>query len=77
MGTQRHVKLLPMYFELANPDITNKVYVVDELDRSFHTALTKKLITLFLESCDQNTRKQPVFRTHDLLFYERRTHPEG
>ena len=67
MGTQRLVKLLPMFFELASPDSTTKVYVVDELDRSFHTALTQNLITLFLASCSRDTRKQLLFTTHDLL----------
>ena len=67
MGTQRLVKLLPMFFELASPESDPKIYVVDELDRSFHTALTQKLLTLFLDSCRQNSRKQLLFTTHDLL----------
>ena len=67
MGTQRLVKLLPLFFELASDADEGKVYIVDELDRSFHTALTYDLISLFLESCDATTRKQLIFTTHDLL----------
>ena len=67
MGTQRLVKLLPLFFELASDTEEGKVYIVDELDRSFHTAMTYDLIKLFLESCDETTRKQLIFTTHDLL----------
>lgn len=67
MGTQRLVKLLPLFFELASDAEDGKVYVVDELDRSFHTAMTYDLIKLFLDSCDATTRKQLIFTTHDLL----------
>lgn len=68
MGIQRLVKLLPLFFELASSDENaGKVYVVDELDRSFHTALTYDLIKLFLEGCGATTRNQLIFTTHDLL----------
>lgn len=67
MGTQRLVKLLPLFFELASDAEEGKAYIVDELDRSFHTAMTYDLIKLFLESCDETTRKQLIFTTHDLL----------
>lgn len=67
MGTQRLVKLLPLFFELASSDTEGKVYVVDELDRSFHTALTCDLVSLFLDGCSESTRKQLIFTTHDLL----------
>lgn len=67
MGTQRLVKLLPLFFELASNVENGKIYVVDELDRSFHTALTYDLIKQFIDSCSENTRKQLLFTTHDLL----------
>ena len=67
-GTQRLVKLLPLFFMLATND--DKTYVVDELDRSFHTALTFDLIKQFLVGCDATTRKQLIFTTHDLLLMQ-------
>lgn len=74
MGTQRLVKLLPLFFELASDKGENgKVYVVDELDRSFHTALTYDLVRLFLEGCSSSTKKQLIFTTHDLLLMR---HPD-
>lgn len=46
-GTRRLLDLLP---GLVNPNQENKVFVVDELDRSLHPALSYKLVKLFLGS---------------------------
>ena len=71
-GTQRLMGLLPMLFDLVNPDRSSaaKVYVVDELDRCLHTMLTKRLIQDFAASCGESTRKQLMFTTHDLLLMD-------
>lgn len=72
-GTQRLLGLLPMLFELVNPsndEVGQKVYVVDELDRCFHTMLTSYLIEHFSDSCNADTRKQLLFTTHDLLLMD-------
>jgi hypothetical protein len=71
-GTQRLMGLLPMLFDLINPNggVGEKVYVVDELDRCFHTMLTKQLIEDFTASCSNKTRKQLLFTTHDLLLMD-------
>lgn len=72
-GTQRLIELLPMLFDLASSDHElGRVYVVDELDRSFHTALTDDLIRTFLACCSGSTRNQLIFTTHDLLLMEDR-----
>lgn len=46
------------------------VLVVDELDRSFHTELSRALIAGFLASSNKATRAQLVFTTHDLLLMD-------
>lgn len=71
-GTQRLMGLLPMLFDLVNPDGTasEKVYIVDELDRCLHTMLTTQLVRDFTDSCNGNTRKQLLFTTHDLLLMD-------
>lgn len=71
-GTQRLMGLLPMLFDLRGAEGASgsKVYVVDELDRCLHTMLTSRLIEDFLASCNETTRKQLLFTTHDLLLMD-------
>ena len=35
-----------------------KVYVIDEVDRSLHTLLTRQLLSSYLASCSPETRTQ-------------------
>ena len=71
-GTQRLMGLLPMLFDLGSNDGSpfSRVFVVDELDRCFHTMLTKRLIQDFTAGCNATTRKQLLFTTHDLLLMD-------
>lgn len=71
-GTQRLMGLLPMLFDLtAQGDYAGgSVYVVDELDRCMHTMLTSQLIEDFVSTCNEDTRKQLLFTTHDLLLMD-------
>lgn len=65
-GTRRLIDLLPG-FQSMSSDTNNRVYVIDELDRSLHSLLTRQLINSFLCTCNNNTRSQLIFTTHDLL----------
>ncbi len=70
-GTQRLMQLLPMLFYLVHEGAAaERVFIVDELDRCLHTMLTKQLIRDFLSVCDEDTRKQLLFTTHDLLLMD-------
>lgn len=69
-GTKRLIGLIPMMYDLSKTVSKERVYVIDELDRCFHTMLTKRIVELFLESCDKNTRKQLLFTTHDLFLMD-------
>ena len=68
-GTLRIIDLLPAFFEISQPD-TSKVYIIDELDRSLHTLLTRQILEIFLQHCGPETRSQLLFTTHDLLLMD-------
>ena len=68
-GSQRLVHLLPAFVDLAAPE-TSKVYVIDELDRSLHTLLTRQLLEHYLSACSGRTRSQLLFTTHDALLMD-------
>lgn len=60
-GTQRMLDLLPFLFK---PNLSSHtIYVVDELDRSLHTKLSKFLIETFGE---QSANTQLLFTAHDV-----------
>lgn len=68
-GSRRVIDLLPAFCELSDPR-TRRVYVIDELDRSLHTLLTRRLLSSFLDTCGPAMRSQLVFTTHDLLLMD-------
>jgi AAA15 family ATPase/GTPase len=68
-GSRRLLDLLPAFLEMSS-DNSNKVYVIDELDRSLHTLLTRRLLELYLAACSNGTRKQMLFTTHDVLLMD-------
>lgn len=70
-GSRRLLSLMPMLFVLFGSDpTTEKVFIVDELDRSLHSMLTAKIIETFLATCDAKSRRQLLFTTHDLLLMD-------
>jgi hypothetical protein len=68
-GSQRLIDLLPAFLEVAEQD-SKKVYIIDEVDRSLHTLLTRQLLEGFLSSCSKETRSQLLFTTHDALLMD-------
>lgn len=70
-GTQRVLDLLPMLFDFRAATVGGeRVYVVDELDRCFHSNVTKRIVSDFLASCGPDTRKQLLFTAHDLFLMD-------
>lgn len=65
-GSKRIIDLLPAFLDLADTN-TPRVYIIDEIDRSLHSLLTRQLLEVFLSNCSGNSRKQLLFTTHDLL----------
>ena len=64
-GSQRLIDLFPA-FSLDS----GKVHVIDEVDRSLHTLLTRELLKFYLASCSQKSRAQLLFTTHDILLMD-------
>lgn len=61
-GTQRLMELLPI---LADAESGERVYVVDELDRKLHPALSRLFVETFIDRCEKTSRTQLIFTTHD------------
>jgi AAA15 family ATPase/GTPase len=68
-GSLRMIDLIPAFLALAQKD-SNKVFVIDEIDRSLHTLLTRRLLELYLRTCSKKSRKQLLFTTHDVLLMD-------
>ena len=62
-GTQRLLDLLPMLFAMGKK--TRSIYLVDEIDRSLHTKLSKYLLELFLENSN-DANCQIIYTAHDV-----------
>lgn len=70
-GSQRLIDLLPAFLDLSS-GASERVYVVDEIDRSLHTLLTRQLLERYLAGCTAETRTQLLFNTHDVLLMDQR-----
>jgi AAA15 family ATPase/GTPase len=68
-GSQRVIDLLPAFLEIS-AERSKKVYVIDEVDRSMHTLLTRSLLEGYLQNCSSNSRAQLLFTTHDVLLMD-------
>lgn len=68
-GTKRLVDLAPAFSDLfcQNRKI---VFVIDEIDRSLHTLLTRQVIETYLKTCSSDCRKQLLVTTHDVLLMD-------
>lgn len=60
-GTNRLIDFIPALIDLNS---TNAVYVIDELDRSIHPALTRKIVEYFLTS-SEGKASQLIATTHE------------
>ena len=68
-GSQRVIDLLPAFLALS-ARASKKVYVIDEIDRSLHTLLTRRLLEAYLADCSPETRSQLLLTTHDVLLMD-------
>lgn len=59
-GTARLLDLIEIYFEISN----NQIFVIDEIDRCLHPAMTVKVIELFLEMAERR-HTQLIFTSHE------------
>lgn len=68
-GSRRIIDLLPAFLMLSVQD-SKKVFIIDEIDRSLHTLLTRELLGMYLGTCSPETRSQLVLATHDVLLMD-------
>jgi AAA15 family ATPase/GTPase len=61
-GTQRLMEILPI---LADSASSERVYVIDELDRRLHPLLSRLFVQSFINRCGDAQRAQLIFTTHD------------
>lgn len=62
-GTRRLIELAPLFYELMSSN-SDTVACIDELDRSLHPGITKKLFYNFLKNKNQ-AKSQLIVSTHD------------
>ena len=70
-GSQRVLDLLPAFVEQTTESSMN-VCVIDEIDRSLHTLLTRRLIEMYLTACSEHTRTQLLLTTHDVMLMDQK-----
>ncbi len=70
-GSQRLIDLVPAFLDLST-DASQRVYVIDEVDRSLHTLLTRRLLEDYLYTRNAGTRTQLLLTTHDVLLMDQR-----
>lgn len=68
-GTQRIIDLLPAFLDLSE-QTSQKVYVIDEVDRSLHSLLIRNLIEAYLMGCSAETRTQLLLTTHNVMLMD-------
>ncbi len=68
-GSQRVIDLLPAFLEISAIR-SEKVYVIDEIDRSLHTLLIRRLLEAYLLTCSKESRSQLLFTTHNVLLMD-------
>ena len=68
-GSQRVIDLLPAFLELSAQTL-QKVYVIDEIDRSLHPLLIRQLLEEYLSNCSTKTRTQLLLTTHNVMLMD-------
>lgn len=68
-GSQRVIDLMPAFLEISAAR-SKKVYVIDEVDRSLHSLLIRRLLEAYLDNCSKKSRAQLLLTTHDVLLMD-------
>ncbi len=64
-GTQRLFDLVPMLHELTAGSSRERVYFVDEVDRSMHPHLTNLIVSMHLDEVNASRPSQLIITTHE------------
>ncbi|MDD3158740.1 ATP-binding protein [Anaeromusa sp.] len=68
-GTNRILDLLPAFLAMSKSSL-QRVYFIDELDRSLHSQLTRYLLEVYLQSIREGGANQLLVVTHDTLLMD-------
>lgn len=68
-GSLRAIDLLPAFVEMFSGS-EPKVYIIDEIDRSLHSLLTRELLEAYLLEAGGDKSTQLLFTTHDVLLMD-------
>ena len=68
-GTQRIIDLLPAFLDLST-QVSQRVYIIDEIDLSLHPLLIRQLLEMYLTSCSAETRTQLLLTTHNVMLMD-------
>ncbi|MDR0942389.1 MAG: ATP-binding protein [Holosporales bacterium] len=64
-GSKRVLTLLVWLFKIMS-NTSNKILIIDEVDRGLHPELTTWLLEKYLSNCSNETQSQLVVTTHDV-----------
>lgn len=70
-GTKRLLDLLPLLINLTQHEM-DITCVVDELDRSLHTLISKEIVKAFLFGRDKDNKSQLILSTHDINLMDKK-----
>lgn len=70
-GSKRVIELLPAFLSLSVEE-SERVFVIDEIDRSMHSMLTQSLVKSYLATCSECSRSQLLLTTHDLQLMDQK-----
>ena len=68
-GSLRVIDLLPAFIDLS-AQVSQRVYIIDEIDRSLHPLLIRQLLETYLDSCSEETRTQLLLTTHNVMLMD-------
>ena len=63
-GTQRLIDLAPLLYELVLGE-DERVFIVDEFDRSLHPKLSRMIVEIHLDEMNENKPSQLIVTTHE------------
>ncbi len=68
-GTLRLIDVMPIFSGFRS-EKSNRVCIIDEIDRSLHTLVVKQLVESFLEDRAESCRSQLIVTAHDALLMD-------
>lgn len=69
-GTRRIIDLLPAFLENSFDNVEPRVIIIDEINRSLHSLLTRALIEKYLKNCGAEKRFQLILTNHDIMLMD-------